>query len=458
MKLLLLSAVLVGCRNNIKPLEEETGDFDAVDQDGDGYFEDDCDDNNPNVYPGVEEICDGVDNDCDGDVDEDVKDQFYLDADGDGFGDENSVELACDSPVGYVPNGNDCDDQDVYSFPGALEFCDEVDNDCDGDIDEEVTLTFYLDADGDGVGNGDISIDGCEVPEGYVSENGDCDDDNPLSYPSALELCDDLDNDCDGDVDEDSSINVLPWYEDADEDGAGDINTMIEACAPPEGYIADSSDCDDTNSNIHPNATEYCDSIDNDCDGDIDDDDSSVVGTQTWYLDHDGDSFGDGAWPLQRCTQPSGYVGDSTDCNDLSAFAFPGGLEVCDGLDNDCDGDIDDADVSTDTTTMQTFYADVDGDGFGDDDNWCYSVCLQPAIFSVVAIVMMLTPTFIQMPMNIVTHWTTIAMGKLMKQILSMLHLGILIMMVIHLETLGFKWSPVANRLDMSVMTQTVMI
>ena len=87
-------------------------------------------------------MCDGLDNDCDGDIDEEVQDIFYIDADGDGFGDESDTQMACDSPMGYVPNGNDCDDTDAYSFPGAIEFCDDVDNDCDGDVDEEVTSEF----------------------------------------------------------------------------------------------------------------------------------------------------------------------------------------------------------------------------------------------------------------------------------------------------------------------------
>lgn len=122
-----------------------------------------------------------MDNDCDGDIDEEVQDLFYIDSDGDGFGDESDTQMACDSPEGYVPNGNDCDDQDAYSFPGAIEFCDDVDNDCDGDIDEEVTAEFYLDADGDGIGDSSVSVAGCDAPDDYVSEGEDCDDTDPYS-------------------------------------------------------------------------------------------------------------------------------------------------------------------------------------------------------------------------------------------------------------------------------------
>ena len=378
MRLMLLMGAMLGCRSETKPIEEVEDDQVALDNDGDGYIEDDCDDNDANVHPGKEELCDGLDNDCDGDIDEEVQDLFYIDADGDGFGDESDTQMACDSPMGYVPNGNDCDDQDTYSFPGAIEFCDDVDNDCDGEIDEEVTSEFYLDADGDGIGDSSVSVAGCDAPEEYVSEAGDCDDQDAYSYPGAVELCDDVDNDCDGEIDEDSAANVFVFYLDDDGDGAGDVNFTAEACAPPEGYVFDATDCDDSDPAINPDATEVCDAVDNDCDGDVDDDDSSLVGAQTWYLDHDGDTFGDSTYPMQACNQPSGYVVDSTDCNDLSAVAFPGGAEICDGLDNDCDGSADDADTDTDPATMETFYEDFDTDGYGSNTSTVLS-CNAPA-------------------------------------------------------------------------------
>ena len=240
-----------------------------------------------------------------------------------------------------------------------------------------MTTSFFQDADGDGVGDSNASLEGCEAPEGYVSLDGDCDDSNLYSYPGAVELCDELDNDCDGEVDEDSAANVLTFYLDEDEDGSGDVNFTAEACAPPEGYVLDSTDCDDSDAAINVDATEICDGVDNDCDGDVDDDDSSLVGAQIWYLDHDEDTYGDNAFPMQYCTQPNGYVSDSTDCNDLSAVAYPGAAEVCDGIDNDCDGNADDADNDTDQSTMETFYADSDFDGYGSTTNTVLS-CVVP--------------------------------------------------------------------------------
>ena len=123
----------------------------VVDSDGDGFAsEEDCDDDNPNINPNMDEICDGVDNDCNDEIDEGVEIDFYLDGDGDGFGNADAVVQACSQPEGAVANQNDCDDDNPQIYPSQVEECDGVDNNCNGDIDEDTGSLFYIDADGDG--------------------------------------------------------------------------------------------------------------------------------------------------------------------------------------------------------------------------------------------------------------------------------------------------------------------
>ena len=136
----LVLPVLVAC--NGKPLESGNLHYDslgvetgAVDADGDGYLEhEDCDDEDPTVYPGAEELCDGEDNDCDGGVDEGLSSApYYMDRDGDGYGSGEPAGEDCGAPDGYSMEDGDCDDQDASVFPGAEETpCDRVDGDCDG--------------------------------------------------------------------------------------------------------------------------------------------------------------------------------------------------------------------------------------------------------------------------------------------------------------------------------------
>ena len=119
MRILWIGLLLTACRAEIKTPTTDTEDVVVTesDLDGDGYLEgDDCDDNDASIYPGAVETCDGVDNNCDGTVDEGVTDTFYTDADGDGFGDSESTVEACDAPDGTVPNGNDCDDTEASCF------------------------------------------------------------------------------------------------------------------------------------------------------------------------------------------------------------------------------------------------------------------------------------------------------------------------------------------------------
>ena len=429
MKYLLLSLSFLACEDSEKIVEIEEGNL-IIDSDDDGFSEnDDCDDYDPLVNPSAEELCDGIDNNCDGNVDEDVLQTFYLDADGDGFGSPDITIEACGIPDDFVNTGTDCNDQDASVYPSAEEICDQRDNNCNGEIDEDGLTEYHIDADGDGYGDPSQVIQACDLREGISLFDSDCNDQDASIFPTAEEICDSIDNNCDGNVDE----GVLElFYLDADGDGYGDNFTTEEACEVPENYTTIAGDCNDIQQFINPNAIEYCDAADNDCDGDIDEADSigeltfyldsdgdgfgdinqttlacsqpfgyidnaddcddsdtsshpdadefcdsidhncdgstdaNSIDAPTWYIDVDSDGFGSDSFTIDQCTQPAGYVADNTDCNDILATAYPNAAEICDSADNDCDGLIDDDDSSLDLSTTTTFYTDLDSDGYGD--------------------------------------------------------------------------------------------
>ncbi len=297
---------------------------------------DDCDDTSAAKFPGNPEICDGLDNNCNDVIDEGATTTYYRDADGDGYGDATITTSACAPPPGYVTNDGDCDDTSNAKFPGNPELCDGLDNDCDGAVDEGVSTRYYRDADNDGVGSNTESTWACSRPPGYVTFAGDCDDANATVYSGAPELCDGLDNNCDGNIDEGA---LLEFFADADGDGHGDPASPAYACTAPPNTVENSDDCDDTNAAKFPGNPEVCDGLDNDCDGTVDD--NPVSGGALYYRDADGDGYGNPSLSVRACSLPSGYVADNTDCNDNLAYAYPGALEVCDLVDNDCDGTVD---------------------------------------------------------------------------------------------------------------------
>ncbi len=244
--------------------------IEEIDIDNDGFLasEGDCNDTDPNIYPGAPEICDGLDNNCDGNIDEGfIINTFYLDSDEDGFGDPNTSVLNCAAPNGYVTNSLDCDDADPEVNPNQTEICDGKDNNCDGNIDEGFSLTtYYIDNDNDSYGNPNVSINSCFQPDGYADNPNDCNDTNPNINPGMSEICNGADDNCSGEIDEGLATQI--YYEDADNDSYGNPDASIENCSPPNGYVLNSLDCDDSNSSINPAANEIMDDgIDQDCDG-----------------------------------------------------------------------------------------------------------------------------------------------------------------------------------------------
>ncbi len=352
-----------------------------------GYvaIDDDCDDLAAETWPGAPELCDEADNDCDTDIDEGVILLFYGDGDGDGFGDVDAPVEACAAGPGLAEVGGDCDDVDPAINPAAPELCDGLDNDCDTDIDEGVTLTVYGDIDGDGWGDAPEQV--CALGPDMSFQDGDCDDENAAVYPGALELCDGLDNDCDTDIDEDP-VDTATFYADNDGDGFGDLlGGWTEACEAPSGYAADGTDCDDGAPDTFPGAPELCvDGVDTDCDGLADEDDPDACPPWTGWsssplaladaADHTilGSS---GAGQLARAVANAGDV-DGDGLDDLligawgeaegRAYLFLGAslASPADLLSSDADhvfvgeapGDLAGASVAG--------VGDVDGDGLGD--------------------------------------------------------------------------------------------
>jgi len=426
--LVLPGLISVGCVGSDKAISTDTAvptEGLAIDEDGDGYtVEQDCNDADPATSPAATELCDGIDNDCDGDIDEGVTTTWYVDSDGDGFGSMVETVESCAPADGLVSTGTDCDDADAAVYPAAAEACDGTDNDCDGAVDEDGTTPWYTDADGDGFGDPATELLACAQPDGMVSDSADCDDTTDAAYPGGVETCDGVDNDCDGEADQGLTTT---YYRDVDGDGYGTLDDTLQACEPPSGYSDQTGDCDDTDAAfnpgadesdctdptdyncdgsvqwadddsdgyaaceecddgdpaINPAATEVCDGTDNDCDGDTDDDDSNLdVGSaSTFYIDADGDGYGTPDTTTRACSAPPGAVGDSTDCDDGAAAVNPGAAEVCNEIDDDCDcpgdtngdgiecasGDdgVDDDDPSLDVASAATWYADDDGDGHG---------------------------------------------------------------------------------------------
>jgi cysteine-rich repeat protein len=342
-----------------------------------GYVDntDDCDDLNDAVNPEAEERCDGIDNNCDESTDGDDAidpNTWYLDEDGDLYGVDSSTTESCDVPDGYAEHSGDCNDDESSIFPGADEPCDEIDNDCDGIIDgpdAAGTGFWYADTDEDGFGNPDALTMSCEAVPGHVDNNGDCDDAEPTIHPAADERCDEIDNNCDDSIDGDDAIDRPSWHPDLDGDGFGDPHASILSCVAPEDHEADATDCNDADPAIHPDAVERCDDIDNNCDDSIDGDDA--IDPEIWFRDDDGDGEGRPDEPTSACDMPPGHVTNDIDCDDDHASAWSGGIEICDGIDNNCNGEFDEGFPST------TWYLDADGDFQGDPEH-AVTACERP--------------------------------------------------------------------------------
>jgi hypothetical protein len=311
--------------------------FGERDRDGDDAFDDgccngttcgdDCDDNRESVNLGAVEACDGVDNNCDGIVDEGVSVMGYVDEDGDLHGDVNRPISACAGTPGFSSIGDDCDDADRTRHGGQAEICDGIDNDCDGSADEDAReVSWYVDDDGDGFGDpsNDV-VRSCAPVTGRSLLGTDCNDANASVHPAAAERCNGTDDNCNGLADYRIDSGD---FEDDDGDG------LLDA------QCTGGMDCDDTNPEIAGGFPEICDGRDNDCDAEIDEETSPVV----WFADLDQDGYGSSSsGAVVSCTAVAGHSLRGGDCDDRSADRRPYAIETCDGLDEDCDSAIDES-------------------------------------------------------------------------------------------------------------------
>jgi len=223
-------------------------------------------------------------------------------------------EVSTESPSEPEPEPSPADDDDQGPATGGDE---ESSESTSVEPEEEVPV----DADGDG-----------------FTDDIDCDDHDPRVAPGADEICDGLDNDCDGVIDPNTALDVRAWYRDSDSDGFGDPGESVSSCEDPgPAWVANNEDCDDSSGLTHPAAAEVCDGIDNDCDAVVDP--ASSEDAPTWFVDTDADGFGAADEHIRSCTEPDGsWSSGSTDCDDTDDRIHPGAEEFCDDIDSDCDG------------------------------------------------------------------------------------------------------------------------
>ncbi|MCC7501443.1 MAG: hypothetical protein IT229_02870 [Flavobacteriales bacterium] len=367
--------VSAGCNANLMQC------FGLTDADGDGLpTGSDCDDANANVYAGAPEICDGLDNDCNGIVDDQLN--LFADLDADGFGDPNAP-VPC-SGVG-VSNSGDCDDNDPQVTTAS---------------------TYYLDADGDGFGEPQSGFSSCTPPQGAVTNDSDCNDNEPLTNPNATDVCGDgIDNNCDGQVDE--NCGPVELCDGLDNDGNGQIDEGLglgQACGCGGVVICDGNGGTTCS---QPGLPETCNGIDDDCDGqideggvcgcapagtpcsdgnactvnDIEDGACNCISGAPAVCDDGNPCTIDTCNPLTGCVfvaAPAGTACDDGnpntindacdgsgncvgtvctdndadgfttcqgDCNDSNLNINPARPEVCNGVDDDCDGQVDEGGV-----------------------------------------------------------------------------------------------------------------
>jgi hypothetical protein len=319
----------------------------------------DCDDSSSAAHGGPNapvEICDGLDNDCDGQVDEALA-QVGVDCSTGLHGVCDLGDFQCDGANGWVCEPRRLPDD----FPESCRT--DADDDCDGEVNESDAAdsqTYYYDGDGDGYGDtgrwtAPIRICPGDQPAGYISTGGDCNDTAARTNPGQDERCGwPGDDNCNGleDNADPTATDKRYWYGDSDEDGYGDPaeKSLSETCYAHDNFVvSNDDDCNDASDAAYPGAQEVCsDNLDNNCDGNQDE--LPAVGTSIFYKDADNDSFGNVNATIEACVEPADYspIKDfdndgafDFDCNDSNDQERPDGVEVCDGLDNDCSGDAD---------------------------------------------------------------------------------------------------------------------
>jgi hypothetical protein len=387
------------------------------DDDGDGYpDEGDCGPTDKMVYPGAPEMCDCKDNNCNGkpdegftDTDKDgMADCCEDDTDGDGVpngldncpyeanpkqenvdGDLSGDACDPDDDNDGVIDVLDCNPTEVKAYPNAPEVCDGVDNDCDGTVDNNYPdldgdkIANCADPDDDGDGQPDV-MDKCpfipdplqldtdkdgfgDMCDGDDDGDGDfdltdCEPLNPLVSHKSPELCNGKDDNCNLAIDEPGAAGCIPLYPDGDGDGFGAEGEEACLCQLEPPYTSfQAGDCDDDNKSVNPLVSEVCNSKDDNCDGKTDP--AGAKGCMDYFLDKDGDTYGVSKDKKCLCAPEAPYSAtDVGDCNPDNAAVFPGNPEICDKLDNNCNGVPDDVD---DQHCIK-YYKDQDKDGYGD--------------------------------------------------------------------------------------------